>query len=63
MIMAAIANELADDALQHAFSDGAVESSIRALIEMEEFTAGPPIPTRTLTSGSRTPPRIALERK
>ena len=40
MIMAAIANELADDAMQHAFSDGAVEQSIRPLIAMEEFSAG-----------------------
>ena len=40
MIMAAIANELADDAMQHAFSDGPVEESIRPLIAMEEFSAG-----------------------
>ena len=40
MIMAAIANELADDAMQHAFADGPVEKSIRPLIAMEEFTAG-----------------------
>ena len=40
MIMAAIANELADDAMQHAFSDGFVEQSIRPLIAMEEFSAG-----------------------
>ncbi|HKM83931.1 MAG TPA: hypothetical protein VJY15_23615, partial [Candidatus Acidoferrum sp.] len=41
MIMAAIANELADDAMQHAFSDGPVEKVIRPLITMEEFSAGP----------------------
>jgi hypothetical protein len=41
MIMAAIANALADDALQHAFSDGRVEAVIRPLIAREEFTAGP----------------------
>jgi hypothetical protein len=41
MILAAIANELADDAMQHAFSDGAIEKSIRSLIAMEEFSAGP----------------------
>jgi hypothetical protein len=40
MIMAAIANELADDVMQHAFSDGLIESTIRPLIAMEEFTAG-----------------------
>ncbi len=42
MIMAAIANELADDALQHIFSDGAVEQRIRPLIAMEEFSTAPP---------------------
>jgi hypothetical protein len=45
MIMAAIANELADDAMQHAFSDGPVEQTIRALIAVEEFSAGTPRPT------------------
>jgi hypothetical protein len=40
MIMAAIANALADDAMRHAFSDGQVERIIRPLIEPEEFTAG-----------------------
>ena len=40
MIMAAIANALADDAMRHAFSDGPVERIIRPLIEPEEFTAG-----------------------
>jgi hypothetical protein len=37
MIMAAIANALADNAMQHAFSDGTVERAIRPLIAMEEF--------------------------
>jgi hypothetical protein len=41
MIMAAIANTLADDGMQHAFSDGLIESRIRTLIAEEEFTAGP----------------------
>ena len=41
MIMAAIANELADDAMQHAFSDGQVEKAIRPLIAMEEFSSTP----------------------
>jgi hypothetical protein len=46
MIMAAIANALADDAMRHAFSDGDFELVIRPLIEPEEFTAGedPPMP-------------------
>ncbi len=41
MIMAAVANALADRAMQHAFSDGEVETVIRPLIAPEEFTAGP----------------------
>jgi hypothetical protein len=40
MIMAAIANAVADEALRHAFSDGAIESAIRPLIAPEEFSAG-----------------------
>ena len=40
MIMAAIANAVADDAMRHAFSDGAVERVIHPLIEPEEYTAG-----------------------
>ncbi|MBX6311555.1 MAG: DUF3131 domain-containing protein [Isosphaeraceae bacterium] len=42
MIMAAIANALADNVMQHAFSDGLIEEAIRPLIAPEEFTAGPP---------------------
>jgi Putative glucoamylase/Protein of unknown function (DUF3131) len=42
MIMAAIANALADDAMRHAFADGAIETAIRPLIAQEEFTAGAP---------------------
>jgi hypothetical protein len=49
MIMAAIANELVDDAMQHAFSDGQVEKTVRPLIAMEEFSAGPP--PRTASNG------------
>jgi Putative glucoamylase/Protein of unknown function (DUF3131) len=52
MIMAAIANELADNAMQHAFSNGPVEESIRSLISMEEFSAGP--------AGSVNPPPARL---
>src|SRR5271157_5415053 len=44
MIMAAIANALADDAIQHTFSDGAIEQTIRPLIASEEFSAEPPEP-------------------
>ena len=40
MILAAIANVLADDAMQHAFADGPIEAAIRPLIAPEEFTAG-----------------------
>ena len=40
MIMAAIANALADDAMRHAFSDGPIEAVLRPLIAPEEFTAG-----------------------
>jgi hypothetical protein len=46
MIMAAIANALADDAMQHAFSDGPIEQAIRPLVAQEEFfdgTAGRPL--------------------
>jgi hypothetical protein len=42
MIMAAIANELVDDAMQHAFSDGQVEQIVRPLIAVEQFSAGLP---------------------
>jgi hypothetical protein len=41
MIMAAIANELDNDSMQHAFSDGPIEQSVRGLIAMEEFSASP----------------------
>jgi hypothetical protein len=40
MIMAAIANELRNDRLQHYFTRGPVENAIRPLLAMEEFTAG-----------------------
>lgn len=45
MIMAAIANALADDAIRDAFVDEQTERTLRPLIEPEEFTAGtdPPI--------------------
>ena len=43
MIMAAIANELAEDAMRHAFSDGRIEQAIRPLIAMEEFSVGLPV--------------------
>jgi hypothetical protein len=40
MIMAALANALADDAMQHAFSDGPIEQAIRPLIAQEAFFDG-----------------------
>ncbi|WP_168221667.1 glucoamylase family protein [Aquisphaera giovannonii] len=58
MIMAAIANELADDAMQHAFSDGQVEKVIRPIIAMEEFSAGKD--TQPIVSGSRRPVHAEL---
>ena len=45
MILAAIANALADDTLRRTFCAGAIEATIRPLIAPEEFTpatAGPP---------------------
>ena len=39
MIMVAIANALADDAIRRAFSDGEIEATIRPLIAPEKFTA------------------------
>ena len=40
MFMAAVANELRNDRLQHYFSHGAVEKALRPLMEMEQFGAG-----------------------
>lgn len=40
MIMAALANELRNDRLQHYFTQGEVEQAIKPLLAMEEFTAG-----------------------
>jgi hypothetical protein len=40
MIMAAIANALDDDGLQHYFTRGAIQREIKPLLAMEEFTAG-----------------------
>jgi hypothetical protein len=40
MIMAAVANALADDAMQRAFSDGLIEQAIRPLVDQEEFFDG-----------------------
>jgi xylan 1,4-beta-xylosidase len=41
MIMAAIANALADDAMRKAFVDQQTERVLRPLLSLEEFTAGP----------------------
>ena len=40
MIMLALANALADDAMQRAFVAGPVEGFLRPLLAPEEFTAG-----------------------
>lgn len=40
MFLAAVANELRNDRLQHYFSHGAVERALRPLMEMETFGAG-----------------------
>ena len=40
MFMAAVANELRNDRLQHYFSHGAVEQALRPLMQMEQFGAG-----------------------
>jgi hypothetical protein len=40
MIMAALGNALRNDRLQHYFTRGAIEQSVRPLLQMEEFTAG-----------------------
>ena len=42
VIMAAIANALADGAMRRAFAEGEIESAIRPLIAPEGFTASPP---------------------
>jgi Putative glucoamylase/Protein of unknown function (DUF3131) len=42
MIMAAIANALAGDAMRRAFVDRNMQRVLEPLISMEEFTAGPP---------------------
>jgi hypothetical protein len=41
MIMGAIANALADDAMRKAFVDESFEKIIRPLVALEEFTARP----------------------
>jgi hypothetical protein len=40
MFLAAVANELRNDRLQHYFSHGAVERALRPLMSLEEFGAG-----------------------
>jgi hypothetical protein len=59
MILAAIANALANDAMRTAFIDQQSERVLRPLIAPEEFTAGPAPPTRPTrpaATGAR-PPR------
>jgi hypothetical protein len=40
MIMAALGNELADDAVRRYVSAGALEQKVRPLMKMEEFAVG-----------------------
>ena len=44
MIMAAIGNELTEDEMRHAFSDGRNEQSVRPTIATEEFAVGSTCP-------------------
>ena len=64
MILAAIANALADDAMRSAFIDQKSERILRPLIAPEEFTAGqasPVPPTRINARESRdNPPGIVI---
>ena len=53
MIMAAIANALADDAMRQAFVDGPFERILRPLIAPEEFTAGVDLPGHERVDSSR----------
>ncbi|SIN72963.1 Putative glucoamylase [Singulisphaera sp. GP187] len=55
MILAAIANALHDDVLVRAFSDGAVEATVRPLIAPERFEAG-----LTSHTSSRTPRAVPV---
>jgi hypothetical protein len=58
MIMAAIANALANDAMRRAFIDPQSEAILRPLIAPEEFTAGParPMPLARPTTIPSSPP-------
>jgi hypothetical protein len=63
MIMAAIANELAGDAMRHAFSDGRIEQNVRPVIEIEEFAAGPPAQGLAVRPTADRPPSRELNSK
>jgi hypothetical protein len=63
MIMAAIANELTEDALRHAFSDGRNEQSVRPMIATEEFAAGAPIPNIAARPTDDHPRKRGFDRK
>ena len=60
MIMAAIANELAEDAMQHAFSDGQVERAVRPLLAMEEFSVNAAPEHRVLGAADQPPAQDKL---
>ena len=57
MIMAAIANALADDAMRRAFVDERIEKKLAPLIGMEEFTAGRAPGTGHTSTHLSIPPR------
>ena len=56
MIMAAIANELAEDAMRHAFSDGLIEQNVRPLIAIEGFDVGAPAEGLAARAADHNPP-------
>jgi hypothetical protein len=51
MIMAALANTLADEAMQRAFVDAQFEAVVRPMLAVEEFTASSPSLVTPDTSG------------
>ena len=63
MIMAAIANELSEDAIRHAFSDGRIEKNVRPVIATEEFAAGAPTQNIAARPADDHPPAHRFESK
>lgn len=58
MILAAIANHLADDILRRHLCDGQIEQVIRPLIAQEQFTAAYPTSASSTSSTSAEPPAL-----